>query len=87
MITNTFHKKSNLIGINIEKTSDGSFIISLAYKEKNEWKAKTLSGVSGDLCDSKLIDKVISIGQNLDEKTASEIFSKAMDLGLMYSSK
>ena len=46
-----------------------------------------MGGISGDLCDSELIDKVVSIGQYLDEKTASEIFSKAANLGLKYSSK
>ena len=49
MITNSFHKNINIIGIKIEKTKENKFIISIAYKENSSWNAKTLIGFSGDI--------------------------------------
>jgi len=86
MITNILYQKPDFLGINIERISNG-FVVCVAFKLGNKWTAKTLGGISGDFCDATLFDKVISIGQNLDEKTASEIFSKVKELGIEYSLK
>lgn len=86
MITNIFHLRPDLIGINIENVKN-EFVICVAFKYGTKWSAKTLSGISGDLNDITLLDKVILIGQNLDKKTANEIFTSANMLGLDYSSK
>jgi hypothetical protein len=86
MITNILYQKPEFIGINIEKINN-EFVVCVAFKSEDKWMAKTLSGISGDLIDVKLFDKVISIGYDLDKKTASEIFTKATELGLEYSSK
>lgn len=77
MITNTFNKISDLIGFNIEKSPDGSFIISIAYVEKNVWKAKTLSGISGDFDNETLIKQVNKKGYLLEKVVASAMFSSA----------
>jgi len=84
MITNLFYQKSEVIGLNFERVK-GGFVVCVAFKSGSKWKAKSLSGISGDLDDNELIDKVISTGQSLDETTASMIFSKAKELGLEYS--
>lgn len=82
MITNSFHKNTNIIGINIEKTKVNSFIISIAYKENNYWKAKTLSGFSGDIDNELLLKKVIEKGNYLDKESAELMFANAkMDFG------
>lgn len=86
MVTNILYQRPDFIGINIEKTNN-EFVICVAFKSGAKWMAKTLGGLSGDLCDATLFDKVISIGQDLDEKTASKIFTTATDLGLDYSVK
>lgn len=77
MITNSFHKNNNLIGINIEKTDGNSFVICVAYKINEKWKSKTISGISGDWDNETLINQVIAQGQSMDRKTAMLIFSNA----------
>lgn len=86
MITNAFHHRPDLIGVNIEKV-DNQFSICIAFKDGDKWKAKTLSGLSGDFDNLKLIDSVISSGQGLDVKTASSMFTQATKLNLEYSNK
>jgi len=75
MITNSFHKNRDLIGVNIERKSDESFIVSIAYKVKNKWQAKTLSGISGDFDNKILFDQVFKKGITLDITIASSMFS------------
>jgi hypothetical protein len=77
MITNIFHKKRDLIGINIERRNDESFIVSVAYTAKNKTQVKTLSGVSGDIDDEKLIDEVLKRGHSMDKITDSTMFSNS----------
>jgi hypothetical protein len=86
MITNILHERPEFIGINIEKDKE-CFNVCVAFKSGKKWMAKTLAGISGDLNDLLLFDKAISIGQNLDKKTASEIFTTATGLGLEFSDK
>lgn len=82
MITTTFHKNANIIGINIEKTKGNSFIVSIAYKDNSCWKAKTLIGVSGDIANELLFKKVIEHGHYLDKESAQLMFSNAkIDFG------
>ncbi|WP_179320915.1 hypothetical protein [Winogradskyella helgolandensis] len=78
MITNSFNRNNNLIGINIEKTKSNTFIISIAYKENDYWKAKTLGGFSGDIDNDSLLKKVIEKGNSLDSSTAISIFSNSL---------
>ena len=77
MITNTFHKHNTLIGINIERNIENNFIISIAYKENNQWSAKTLSGFSGDLDNEKIVEQVLDNGSPLHKDDAELMFSNA----------
>jgi hypothetical protein len=86
MFTNIFHHNSEYIGINIER-NETEFVVCVAFKKNGKWKAKTLSGIFGDLCEEKLFEKVISDGIDLGEKEASNIFSNVISLNLEYSSK
>ena len=82
MITNSFHKNINIIGINIEKTMGNVFIISIAYKDNGRWSVKTLSGFSGDIDNDLLFKKVIDNGNYLDKESAELMFSNAkIDFG------
>ena len=82
MITNSFHKNINIIGINIEKTKENNFMISIAYKENSSWTAKTLGGFSGDIDNELLFKKVIDKGNYLDKESAELMFSNAkIDFG------
>jgi len=75
MITNIFNLNKDLLGINVERIQDNTFIFCVAFKENNNWKAKFLNGISGDLSDEKLINKIIKIGYLLDKDQAIKIFS------------
>ena len=86
MFTNIFNQNLNYIGINIERV-EKEFIVCLAYITNGKWKAKTLSGISGDLCGEKLCMKIIEDGIDLDEHEACKIFSNAGSLELEYFSK
>ncbi len=86
MFTNIFHHNSDYIGINIER-NETEFIVCVAFKTNGKWRAKTLGGIFGDLCDEKLFKKVISDGVDLGKKEASKIFSNVISLNLEYSSK
>jgi hypothetical protein len=80
MMTTTFHRNSNLLGINIEKNNDNSFIVCIAYSEESNWKAKTISGVSGNLNDDKLVQRIISSGHSIDKETAICMFSRISEI-------
>lgn len=85
MITNTFHKDNNLIGLNIERDLN-SFTMCIAYFiNDKKWTAKTLSGIYGDLNDEDLIKKIMTNGQFLDKKTAISIFANVAQQEIEYS--
>ncbi len=85
MFTNFFNHNSEIIGINIERV-DKEFIVCLAYITNDKWISKTLSGISGDLCEEKLFKKILEDGIELDEHEARKIFSNTVRLKLEYSS-
>lgn len=79
MITSSFHKITNLIGINVEKTVNNQFIVTVAFIKNGLWNAKTLGGISGDIDNELLIKKVIEKGETLDRKSAELIFFNSKD--------
>lgn len=67
------------------KRVNKEFFVCLAFKTNGKWKVKTLGGLSGDLCDEKLFERVIEDGIDFDESEACKIFSNAGSLKLEYS--
>lgn len=79
MITSIFHKHLDLLGLNIQRNTDNSFVVSVAYRTGNNWKAKTLSGISGDFDNETLVEQAMKNGNSLDKQTAIKIFSNILD--------
>ncbi|MFY7988001.1 MAG: hypothetical protein ACOVNP_03900 [Flavobacterium sp.] len=85
MITNIFHYNSEYIGFNIERIKT-EFIITVAFKIHDKWKARSLSGIFGDLRDAKIFERVVIDGIDIDESDACKIFSNVGSLELEYTS-